>query len=342
MAETTEKIFDTQWPPPAGNGEVLSFSKEEHPDEGYVLYIQREADDLDTTVLQDHIKQALDQLRNIVPDLLPQGNMIPVLIVKKDDFLNKCDWPYREGNGGMCARNFNGNPPFTAALIVSDGIVDKLPEQYTRKAEEENFIHEIAHVLHSPYYTVHKNNAVLSEGLAELIPEYILGFEKDENFINKSKWLNPDRFTVESLDKNGFSYNLTNSEEQRILQELPANMDKKEKSRHYTQDSPTYLSAYLFMRGLIRGIEENENCEPQQALKTMLTYLQEVNGKPIQEQLNYFGEKIFKPTGKTYNLYTEFALQEEARKALQKDATGKEPIKIYAAAPQKEKGTSHG
>ena len=274
----------------------MEFFKKEHSNSHCVFYIQDGLNEksLNTDALLRYTKENIELLREYLPDLLPED--IPVIIVKKEDFLDKF-WPKElaqksEGDGGICIRNFDNEPPYHSALVISSAVTDKIFREYSISTQV-NFIHEIAHIMHSLFY----NNSVLCEGLAEIIPEYILGFEeKDPSFFKKLSQLKLDQLPdIKELKENGFF--TTNN------------------SSRFAQYSPSYQSAYLWMRGLIKRIEKKEKLSKEDALRKTLHLLSKINSKLMPEQMGILGEKIGLSAEE---LYTTLTLQQESLKEIEK------------------------
>ena len=167
---------------------------------------------------------------------------------------------FDKGNGGgkpvMCY-DLDG---FNSAYGLSQNILENKPINMGI-SKMENTIHELAHVVHSQFFS---KNQTIGEGFAETLPLYILNLE--EVFLDHRNIL-------------------LNLKEDQILsaQELLSS----EKNGTYGQKEAlpnrscsfrcSYISSYLFIRGCIETIEEKYSFSKLEAMRYFLEIVKQSN-----------------------------------------------------------------
>jgi len=131
-------------------------------------------------------------------------------------------------------------------------------------------LHECAHLIHSNFGS---RERFIDEGFAEVVPWYILGYEK--RVSTHLTWMRalPKIHTVSDFLNNGFPY-------------------EKRFGKKIASYKSGYVSAYLFCRAVISGIENKFKISPCKALQKFLDFWYDTKcyGKDFIIQLAKFAE----------------------------------------------------
>lgn len=199
-------------------------------------------------------------------DIQYPGNAHPVLyvyIVPDDNYSDLLRIPkiFDKGLGGgkpVACYDLDG---FNYAYGISQNILEGRPEEETNISRIVNEIHELSHIVHSQFFTLHQT---ICEGFAETLPLYALDFEKlfDEH-----------RHAIIGLNENQiFSvHELLNSERKDTFgaDELYPN-----KSCSFRL---SYISSYLFIRGCVETIVKKRHFSKAKAIQYFLEIVKQSN-----------------------------------------------------------------
>lgn len=188
---------------------------------------------------------------------------------------------------GMCGSYPSLDPNYPLSLVVDNEWFFK---GFTAKPSIERdigMLHELSHIVHSSYFM---KLGMIMEGVAEVIPFYIMNLEHDKHMDTIFALRDENIPTLDYLNKNG-------------MFSLPEDQDTR------TQYRKSYLSAYLWMRGYLKRVEQiYQNCK-MDALKRTLNEFERINDLfPSKKALNV--AKFINSDEKT--LYHSLTLQHEA------------------------------
>lgn len=143
---------------------------------------------------------------------------------------------------------------FKNAFGMSQNIAENKDVTKIRISMLENISHELSHLIGNEFY---KTNSLFGEGFAEAVPLYILGFED----------MYPEHRTViENL------YNedvLTANELIKQMEDGSFGQESLTENKNCSFRK-SYISSYLFVRGLIEAIEKNFSLSKKDALQKYL------------------------------------------------------------------------
>lgn len=189
------------------------------------------------------------------------GNAKPVIyfyIVPDDNFAKLLNYPdkFNNGKGGGKPVNCYDLDGFSSAFGISQNIAEYFKE-IDNIAGYENDIHELSHLVCSNFF---RGSCFLGEGMAETIPLYILNLE-DKYLIHKETLINLKEEQILTVEK------LLNEEENDTfgVKELLPN-----KTCSFRL---SYISSYLFVRGVLESIEENQKLDKIKSLQYFLEML---------------------------------------------------------------------
>ena len=189
------------------------------------------------------------------------GNAHPslyVYIVPDENYAEYLSLPekYNRGNGSGKPVKCYDLDGYTSAYGVSQGLCEGFSEKPTIFKRENN-IHELAHIIHSPFYT---RGCFISEGLAETIPLYVLNYEEIFD-VHKEIVSNLDDSQILSPKE------IIDSERDNTFGTTSILPEKTCSFRH------SYLSSYLFVMGCLEEIVKQNNCTKIEALQHFLEFL---------------------------------------------------------------------
>ena len=149
---------------------------------------------------------------------------------------------------------------FNSAYGISQNIAEEFNPNITI-ARQVNNVHEVAHIFQHQFYS---GNSMLGEGFAETIPLY--GLDLEDTFEEHKELLN-------------------NLREEDILsaKELIDQMrtgkfgEKELKPNKTCSFRESYVSSYLFVRGCIETLKENEKCTREEAIQDFLMLIKNMN-----------------------------------------------------------------
>ena len=149
---------------------------------------------------------------------------------------------------------------YKCAYGISTGLCENFPSSPSIM-KKENSVHELAHLIQIQFYT---KNAIISEGLAEAIPLYVMDyesvFEEHRDIVSnlsESEIYSPREIINSERDD---SFGITSS------------FKGKSCSFRYS-----YISSYLFVRGCLEKIVNDNNCSQKDALQYFLNLLYQSN-----------------------------------------------------------------
>lgn len=205
------------------------------------------------------------------------SNANPILylyIVPDDNFLKLLQVPStfakgkKSGGKPVTCYDLDG---FNLAFGLSQNCVENKAVDNKDIERLENEIHELSHIILGQFIS---GNQVISEGVAETLPLYGLNLEK--NFIKHreivSKLTEDKIYTVKELLNK--SRNGTYGDEP-ILQNKSCSFRL------------SYISSYLFIRGLIETIEQKYHLSKEKSIQYFLEILKECSNRYSNEFLFY-------------------------------------------------------
>ena len=211
-----------------------------------------------------NMQKCIDMIDTL--DIQYPGNAYPVLyvyIVPDDRYSDLLRVPkiFDKGTGSgkpVCCYDLDG---FNSAYGLSQNLLENRPEEETRVSRIENEIHELSHIVHSQFFSMHQT---ICEGFAETLPLYALGFEEifDEH-----------RNTIIKLDENQIlsAQELLNSEKKGTYG-AEAVLPNRSCSFRFS-----YISSYLLVRGCVETIAEKNGFSKAQAIQYFLEIVKQSN-----------------------------------------------------------------
>lgn len=194
------------------------------------------------------------------------GNAHPILyvyIVPDNSYSELLRIPkiFDKGTGGGKPVPCYDLDGFNSAYGLTQNMLENRPEEETRISGIENEIHELAHIVHSQFFS---KNQTICEGFAETLPLYALGFEEifDEH-----------KNTIVELDESQIlsAQELLNSEKKGIYG-AEAILPNRSCSFRFS-----YMSSYLLIRGCVETIAEKNGFSKAQAIQNFLEIVKQSN-----------------------------------------------------------------
>lgn len=194
------------------------------------------------------------------------GNAHPILyvyIVPDNSYSELLRIPkiFDKGTGGGKPVPCYDLDGFNSAYGLTQNMLENRPEEETRISRIENEIHELAHIVHSQFFSKHQT---ICEGFAETLPLYALGFEEifDEH-----------KNTIVELDESQIlsAQELLNSEKKGIYG-AEAVLPNRSCSFRFS-----YISSYLLIRGCVETIAEKNGFSKAQAIQNFLEIVKQSN-----------------------------------------------------------------
>lgn len=220
----------------------------------------------DNGIYNNYLEHMYEYYQNILSlNILLPSNAKPKLyfyIVPDENYSELLGTPkkYDSGKGSgkpVICYDLDG---YKCAYGISTGLCEKFPSSPSIM-REENSVHELAHLIQIQFYT---RNAIISEGLAEAIPLYVMDYEsifEEHNDIvsnlSESEVYSPKEILDSERDD---SFGITSS------------FKGKSCSFRYS-----YISSYLFVRGCLEKIVNDNNCSKKDALQYFLNLLYQSN-----------------------------------------------------------------
>ncbi len=204
-------------------------------------------------------------------DIKYPSNINPVLyiyIVPDENYAEMLKIPdkFNNGKGGGKPVKSHDKDSFYYAYGVSQNRCENQSERVSIMNFANN-VHELAHLVHGEFF---KQGSVLGEGFAEALSLYILDLEEQFNEYKEAlKIVKEDQiYTVQEL---------INQEEEKTFgkEELLPN-----KSCSFRL---SYISSYLFVRGIIEKIEEKENLTKEESAQYFLEMIKNSNKENLIE-----------------------------------------------------------
>ena len=145
---------------------------------------------------------------------------------------------------------------YKCAYGISTGLCEKFPSSPSIMLEE-NSVHELAHLIQIQFYD---KNAIISEGLAEAIPLYVMDYESI---------FEEHRAVLFNIGENEIysPKEILNSEKYNSFGVI-SSFEGKSCSFRYS-----YISSYLFVRGCLEKIVNDNNFSKRDALQYFLNLL---------------------------------------------------------------------
>lgn len=194
------------------------------------------------------------------------GNANPVLyiyIVPDDNYRELLRFPaiFAKGKGGGKSVKCYDLDGFNSAYGLSQNMLENTPIEESNISKIENEIHELAHIVHSQFFSV---NQTICEGVAEALPLYVLGFE--EIFTeHRNLLMELNEGQILSAEE------LLNSEKDGTYGKEAALPGRSCAFRF------SYISSYLFVRGCLEVIVKNFNFSKVQAFQYFLEIVKQSN-----------------------------------------------------------------
>lgn len=194
------------------------------------------------------------------------GNAYPVLyvyVVPDNSYSELLRIPkiFDKGTGGGKPVPCYDLDGFNSAYGLTQNMLENTPEEETEISKIENEIHELSHIIHSQFFSIHQT---ICEGFAETLPLYALNFEEifDEH-----------RNTIIEFDESQIlsAQELLNSEEKGIYG-VEAVLPNRSCSFRFS-----YISSYLLVRGCVETIAEKNNFSKAQAIQNFLEIVKQSN-----------------------------------------------------------------
>lgn len=202
-------------------------------------------------------------------------------IVPNENFKELLDYKYDTKGGGRPVKCFDFD-----GLNYAFGISANLMKcMHTPTLNEEiNLAHELAHLLHMQYFI---NEETLSEGFAEALTFYNLSYEEKAK-EHRDIIFNLSQNRIYSINK---LINLSNNNSFYTEPLIKNSICSYE---------PSYISSYLFIRGLIKAVEQKYNLNKNKAAQVILEIISE--SKHYDQFLIFeLAEKIGLDAKKTLN-----------------------------------------
>lgn len=138
-------------------------------------------------------------------------------------------------------------------------MLENKPIEETSISKIENEIHELAHIVHSQFFS---KNRIICEGFAEALPLYVLGFEEifDEH---RNSIINLNEEQIFSAQE------ILNSEKDNSYG-AEAILPNRSCSFRFS-----YVSSYLFVRGCMETIAKKYNLSKEQSVQHFLEIVRE-------------------------------------------------------------------
>ena len=201
------------------------------------------------------------------------NNTKPVLyiyIVPDDNYAEMLGIPSIFNNkkgGGKPVKSFDIDS-FYYAYGVSQNRCESHPEK-TNIMNFTNNVHELAHLVHGEFF---RQNNILVEGFAETLSLYILDLEESFNEYKEA-------LKIVKEDQIYTAQELINQEKENTFgkEELLPN-----KSCSFRL---SYISSYLFVRGLIEKIEEQEKLTKEESAQYFLEMIKNNNKENLIEDI---------------------------------------------------------
>lgn len=218
----------------------------------------------------------LNNMNNYIKELdslgIDNSHVYYIYIVPDDNYSELLNVPkiFDRGKGAGKPVECFDDDGFDTAYGTSQNLAYKREEEkYISRIV--NNIHELAHLLHHNYYS---KNQLLNEGFAETIPLYILDYE--DKFIDHIKVL---KNLTE--DKIRSAKELLDEEKDRVFGKEEA-LENRSCSFRYS-----YISSYLFVRGIIESIEEKYSLSKIDSIKKFLNFMEksETNNEELIYEL---------------------------------------------------------
>ena len=195
---------------------------------------------------------------------------IYIYIVPDDNYAEMLEIPSTFNNkkgGGKPVKSFDKDS-FYYAYGVSQNRCENHPER-TSIMNFVNNVHELAHLVHGEFF---KQSNLLGEGFAEALSLYILDLEEQFNEYKEAlKIVKEDQiYTVQEL---------INQEEEKTFgkEEILPNRSCSFRL--------SYISSYLFVRGVIEKIEEKENLTKEESAQYFLEMIKNSNKENLIEDV---------------------------------------------------------
>ena len=185
-----------------------------------------------------------------------------IYIVPDNNYAKMLSIPetFNNGKGGGKPVGSMDLDGFNYAYGVSQNLCENNNENINIMNFENN-VHELAHLVHGQFFT---ESSLLGEGFAEALSLYTLGLEEefDEHRIALENLKEDQIFTAEEL----------------IAQERENTFGKDELIPNQSCSFRlSYISSYLFVRGIIEKIEEKHNITKQKATQYFLEMIRQSN-----------------------------------------------------------------
>lgn len=203
-----------------------------------------------------NLQKYLEMIDNL--NIKYPANAKPILyiyIVPDDNYseLLKAPKIYDKGNGmGKPVKCYDIDGYNYAYGISQNKLENAKKEENISKIE--NTLHELSHMVHSQFFL---NQQLICEGFSETLPLYVIELEKVYE-EHKNMIINIDESEILTAEE------LINSERNYSFG-TKSIMPNKTCSFRYS-----YISSYLFVRGCIQTIKENNNCTKIEATQTFL------------------------------------------------------------------------
>lgn len=182
-------------------------------------------------------------------------------IVPDDNYYDYLNTPPAFRNGGRGGKpvpcyDIDG---FNSAYGISQNIAEEFNPNVTI-ARRVNNAHEVAHIFQHQFYS---NIPLLGEGFAETISLY--GLDLEDNFEEHKELL-----------RNLKEEDILSAKEL-IDQTRAGKYGEKELIPNKTCSfRESYLSSYLFVRGIIETIKDNEKCSKEEAIQLFLELIKNI------------------------------------------------------------------
>lgn len=187
------------------------------------------------------------------------GNAHPILyvyIVPDDCYVELLNFPavFDKGKGGGKPVRCYDLDGFTSAYGLSQNMLENRLFEETDISKIENEIHELAHIVHSPFFY---KNQIICEGFAEALALYALGFE--ERFDEHKNSL------IRLSEEQVFSAQEILNSEKNHSYGVEVVLPNKSCSFRLS-----YISSYLFVRGCLETIVKKYNLSKEQSIQHFL------------------------------------------------------------------------
>lgn len=233
-------------------------------------------------------------------------NSNPILyiyIVPDDNYAEMLGIPsiFNNGTGGGKPVKSFDKDSFYYAYGVSQNRCENHPEK-TNIMNFANNVHELAHLVHGEFF---RKNNMLGEGFAETLSLYILDLEESFNEYKEA---------LQNIKENQIytAQELINQEKNHIFGKEALLSNKSCSFRL------SYISSYLFVRGIIEIIETKYNYTKQEAAQFFLDMMKKQENSneqlitDIANQLNIEQEELL--NGKQMQLETLKEMTKEVKR----------------------------